>query len=87
VAESGYPGFEAEVWIVLMVPARTPEEVVRRLNQELVRVIRDPALKASLWDRQWIDAVASTPAEAAATIRRESEKWARIVKAAGLDLE
>jgi tripartite-type tricarboxylate transporter receptor subunit TctC len=87
VAESGYPGFEADVWIAIMAPAKTPEAVQRRLHAELAKAIRDPALKASLWDRQWIDPVGSTGAEAASVIRRESEKWARTVKAAGLGIE
>ncbi|HEX4333225.1 MAG TPA: tripartite tricarboxylate transporter substrate binding protein [Usitatibacter sp.] len=87
VAESGYPGFEADVWIVIMAPRATPPEALVRLNTEIVKIVRDPALKASLWDRQWIDPVGSTPAEAAAVISTESAKWARIVKQAGLDVE
>jgi tripartite-type tricarboxylate transporter receptor subunit TctC len=75
VAESGYPGFEAEAWMVVMVPAKTPPEAIARLHSELTKIIRSPALKASLWDRQWIDPVGSTPAEAAAVIRRETAKW------------
>ena len=85
VAESGYPGFEADVWIAIAAPAATPPQAVQRLNAELVRIIRDPATKAALWDRQWIDPVGSTPQEAARTIGREREKWARIVRAAGIE--
>ena len=84
VAESGYPGFEAEVWIAVMAPAKTPPDVLARLNAELVKIIRDPAMKRSLWDRQWIDPIGSTPPEVTAVIRREGEKWARIAKAAGI---
>ena len=87
VAESGYPGFQADVWIAIMAPARTPQDVVRRLNAELVRIIRDPRMKAALWDRQWIDPVGSTPEETVAVILDESRKWARTVKAAGLEVE
>jgi tripartite-type tricarboxylate transporter receptor subunit TctC len=70
-----------------MAPRATPPEALVRLNTEIVKIVRDPALKASLWDRQWIDPVGSTPAEAAAVISTESAKWARIVKQAGLDVE
>jgi len=87
VAESGYPGFEAEVWMAVMAPAKTPPEAIKRLNAELVKIIRDPALKESLWNRQWIDPVGSTPDEVTAVIRRESEKWARTVKSAGIEVE
>jgi tripartite-type tricarboxylate transporter receptor subunit TctC len=87
VAESGYPGFEADVWIVIMAPRATPADALTRLNAEIVKIVRDPALKSSLWDRQWIDPVGSTPAQAAAVISAESAKWARIVKQAGLEIE
>ena len=87
VAESGYPGFEADVWMAVMAPAKTPPEAIARLNAELVRIIRDPSLKATLWDRQWIDPVGSTPAEVTAVIRRESDKWARTVKAANIPVD
>jgi tripartite-type tricarboxylate transporter receptor subunit TctC len=87
VAESGYPGFEADVWMAVVAPAITPAEGLRRLNAELVRIIRDPALKESLWNRQWIDPAGSTPEEVTALMRRESEKWSRTMKAAGIELE
>jgi tripartite-type tricarboxylate transporter receptor subunit TctC len=87
VAESGYPGFEADVWMAVMAPAKTPGAAIERLNAELVKIIRSPAMKASLWDRQWIDPVGSAPGEVTARIQRESAKWARTVKAAGIDPE
>ena len=86
VAESGYPGFEADVWIAVVAPARTPEAAVARLHRELARIIRDPAMKPALWDPQWIDPVGSSPEEAREAMRREAAKWAAIVKAAPLDL-
>jgi tripartite-type tricarboxylate transporter receptor subunit TctC len=87
VAESGYPGFEAGVWMAVMAPAKTPADVVQRLNAELVRVIRSPELKASLWDRQWIEADGSAPEEVTRVIRAESEKWARVVRSANIPVE
>lgn len=87
VAESGYPGFEAEVWIAIVAPRATPPEALARLNAEIVRIVRDPAMKASLWDRQWIDPVGGTPAEAAAVIAAEAAKWTRIVREAGIEVQ
>jgi tripartite-type tricarboxylate transporter receptor subunit TctC len=87
VAESGYPGFEADVWMAVMAPAKTPREAIERLNAELVKIIRSPAMKEALWDRQWIDPIGSRPDEVATRIRRESDKWSRTVKAAGIELE
>ena len=87
VAESGYPGFEADVWIAIVAPARTPPEAIARLNAELVRIVRDPEMKRALWDRQWIDPVGGTPAEARATIERERTRWAALARSAGLGTE
>jgi len=75
VAESGYPGFEADVWIAVMAPAGTPPPVIERLNVELVKIIRSAAMKAALWDRQWIDPVGSSPSELAVVLVRERRKW------------
>lgn len=87
VAESGYPGFEASVWMAVMAPAATPREAIARLNAELVKIIRDPQVKKSLWDRQWIDPAGSTPEEVTAILRAEGAKWARIVKDSGIEVE
>ncbi len=87
VAESGYPGFEASVWIAVMAPAATPREAIGTLHDALAKIIRDPSMKASFWDRQWIDPVGSTPEEVTGVIQAESARWARIVKQAGLELE
>jgi tripartite-type tricarboxylate transporter receptor subunit TctC len=85
VAESGYAGFEADVWMAVMAPAKTPRAAIERLNAELVKIIRSPALSETLWKRQWIDPVGSAPGEVTVRIRRESAKWARTVKAAGIE--
>ncbi len=87
VAESGYPGFDAPVWMAVAVPAKTPPEAVKRLHAELARIIRSPEMKEKLWDRQWIDPVGSTPEEAARVVREETRKWARIGRAIHLVLE
>ena len=87
VAESGHPGFEADVWMAVMAPAKTPPEAIARLHAELARIIRSPRMKASLWDRQWVDPLALPPAETLAVIRRESQKWGRAVKDAGITPE
>lgn len=84
VRELGYREYEAPVWMAVMAPAGVPHEAIARLNGELTRIIRDPATKAALWDRQWIDPVGSTPAETAAVIRAETARWTRVGR--GLDL-
>lgn len=84
VAEQGFAGYEAGVWMAVMAPAATPKPALQRLHDELARIIREPALRKTLWDRQWIDPVGSTPEETGKVIRDESARWARAAKAAGL---
>ena len=63
------------------------ERAVRRLNAELARIIRDPALKATLWDRQGIDAVGSPPGEVTRTMRAEIDKWRGVASKANLAVD
>jgi tripartite-type tricarboxylate transporter receptor subunit TctC len=87
VAESGYAGFSADVWMAIVVPAKTPPDIVKRLNAELVKIIRSPEMKAGLWDRQWIDPAGSSPEELTRILKSESAKWAAIVKARNIPVE
>lgn len=82
MAESGYPGYEAVNWFGILAPARTPSEIVKRLNAEIIKIVNLPDVKeryASLG----AEALTSTPQEAADFIKREIEKWAKIVKISG----
>ncbi|MDB5904279.1 MAG: hypothetical protein JWM26_3157 [Betaproteobacteria bacterium] len=82
VAESGLPGFEANNWYGLVVPAKTPKPVVDRLNKEMVAVLNLPDIKEVLF-RQGLDAHPSTPEAFGKYIQAETAKWARVIKASG----
>jgi tripartite-type tricarboxylate transporter receptor subunit TctC len=81
VAEQGYPGFETSQWYGLNVPAKTPDAVVRRLAQEAARAAKSPAV-AERFAAEDAEAVGSTPAEYAAFVRKEQERWSKVVRAA-----
>jgi tripartite-type tricarboxylate transporter receptor subunit TctC len=83
VSELGYPGYEAAVWMAVMVHDSTPKAAIARLHAELAKIIRDPATKASLWDRQWIDPVAASPQETAIVIRDETARWRNAARILG----
>lgn len=83
IAEAGYPGFEVSAWYGVLVPARTPNAVVARLNAEILKLLRLPDAIEQM-KRQGLDATGSTPQQFAAHIGREVSKWARVVKEAGL---
>jgi tripartite-type tricarboxylate transporter receptor subunit TctC len=82
VAEAGLPGFEANNWYGLVVPAKTPKPVVDRLNKEMVAVLNLPEIREVLF-RQGLDAHPSTPEAFGKYIQAETAKWARVIKASG----
>jgi len=84
VSELGYAGYEAAVWMAVMVRESTPKAAVARFHAELAKIIRDPARRASLWDRQWIDPVAASPQDTAIVIRDETARWKNAARTLGL---
>jgi tripartite-type tricarboxylate transporter receptor subunit TctC len=83
IAESGYPGFEATNWYAYVLPAKTPEEIADRWNRELVKILNDPGVRRALHD-QGMEPAPSTRAELGATIKREYDTWAKVVKEANI---
>jgi tripartite-type tricarboxylate transporter receptor subunit TctC len=86
VAESGIPGFEVLGWFGWLAPARTPQPIVTRLNREMVRILDDPAMHDRLVGLG-SDPAPSTPQQFAAFIRSEHDKWAAVIKKAGIRLD
>lgn len=85
-AEAGMPGVLADNWYGVVVPVKTPAVVVARLNQSLVKVLQEPAVRTRLSD-QGAEATGGTPEQFAEFIRAETARWGRVVKAAGLKAE
>ena len=83
IAEAGVPGYEASAWYGLMVPARTPPEIISRLHAESVKALNRPDVKERIGATD-LEPVGSTPEQFGAHIRSEIEKWGKIVKATGL---
>ncbi len=82
VAESGVPGYEATQWYGILAPAATPRELVLRLNAEIVRALRQPAVRERLAADGTVP-VGNTPEEFGAHIKAEIARWAPVVKASG----
>ena len=86
IAESGVAGFDVSPWFGVLAPAKTPAPAVERLNQEMVKALRNPTLRERLV-RDGVDPVGSTPKEFGAFVRSEMTKWARAVKESGARVE
>jgi len=86
VAEQGYPGFEAVAWIGLLAPAKTPPEIVARLNADVKKIIETPEFKARL-SVQGFNAEWQKPETFAGLMKNEVQKWGAIVKSANVKVE
>ena len=86
VAESGYPGFDASLWLALMAPAATPASIIERLNRELNAAVTSRETGEAL-GKAGAEPVTSAPAELAAMIRDGVGKYAQVVKVAGVKPE
>jgi tripartite-type tricarboxylate transporter receptor subunit TctC len=80
------PGFAVDPWLGLFVPAKTPTEIVNKVNSEVARVLATPEIKAKLGP-QGIELVTNSPAEFARLIRADYEKWGKVVKEANIRAE
>ncbi|HEY1153036.1 MAG TPA: tripartite tricarboxylate transporter substrate binding protein [Pseudolabrys sp.] len=82
VAEGGVPGYEATIWLGLMAPKGTPDDVVNKLNAEVRRIVAKPAVKEA-WQKQGAAPMSMSPKEFDAYLRKDIEKWAKVVKLSG----
>ncbi|MBI3938269.1 MAG: tripartite tricarboxylate transporter substrate binding protein [Betaproteobacteria bacterium] len=86
VSESGLPGYETSGWAGVVAPAKMPTDIIDRLNAAIVKVLRTPAM-TELYVGQGVEVVASTPAQFAAKIRADYEKYGRLIRQAGIKAE
>nr|KAJ8743784.1 tripartite tricarboxylate transporter substrate binding protein [Delftia sp. PS-11] len=86
LSESGMASFEAGAWQGVMVPARTPQAVIDRINQAFLHALKDPAVLEKL-RVQGTEPLGSSPAEYGAYIDKELARWASVVKSTGVSLD
>jgi tripartite-type tricarboxylate transporter receptor subunit TctC len=80
------PGYDASTWYGILVPAGTPQDIVRKLNGELVRITQLPEMKERLL-AQGLQPVASDPGQFAAALKEDFQRWSKLVKDAGITVE
>lgn len=84
--EAGVPGYEATIWLGLMAPAGTPKEIVERLNVEVGKIIARPAIRET-WARQGAVPLTMTPAQFEAYMKGDIDKWAKVIRQAGIKVQ
>jgi tripartite-type tricarboxylate transporter receptor subunit TctC len=83
IAEAGVPKFETSIWLGLMAPAGTPKEIVDALNKAVVKIQQNPEVLA-IWSKQGATPLIMNPAAFTNYLNADIQKWANIVKTAGI---
>ena len=86
MAAAGLPGYESSAIQSVFAPAKTPEAIITRLNQEILRFLNAPETKERLINAS-VEAIGSTPEQLAATVKFEMAKWGKVIKDAGIRAE
>ncbi len=83
IAESGVPGYDMSSWFAFVAPAKTPREIIRKMNADTIAVLAEPAIKARL-DKLGVIPVGSTPEALGAHLKEEMAKWGPVIRAANI---
>ncbi len=85
IADSGLPGYEMLGWHGVLAPAATPRDIVERVNAAVTKALAMPDIR-DLWAAQNMEIVPTTPAQFSDLIRREHERYGKLIKTAGIKL-
>ena len=86
MAEAGVPGFENVTWYGMFAPAKTPHDIIVKLNKQVVQILASPEMAQRLAS-QGAEPRSSTPEELTKFMRVESERWKKVIKTAGIKVE
>jgi tripartite-type tricarboxylate transporter receptor subunit TctC len=86
LSEAGVPGYESTIWLGLMAPTGTPKAIVNKLNAEVNKVLNRADVKAA-WAKQGATALIMSPAQFETYLRGDIEKWAKLIKTAGIKIQ
>ena len=83
LSESGVPGFEAYSWVGILAPAKTPKDIITKLNKEIVDILKQKEV-ADMLNQQGALPVGDTPEQFAAYVKAEINKWGAVIKSANI---
>jgi tripartite-type tricarboxylate transporter receptor subunit TctC len=86
IAEAGVPGFDVSTWFALFVPAKTPHDIIGRINADAVAALGHPIVKERL-EQFGATLVGSTPQELAAFLKAEMDKWGPVIREAKIKVD
>jgi len=83
IGEAGVPGYDTSSWFAFVVPAKSPQDIIRKMNADTLTVLAEPAIKARL-DKLGVIIVGSTPEALGAHLKEDAAKWGPVIKAANI---
>jgi tripartite-type tricarboxylate transporter receptor subunit TctC len=83
LAETGIPGFDGDSWQMLVAPAKTPKEIVDKLNVAINEIMTSPEIRQQMIKLGMSPSGKGTPAELAAFVQSETTRWGKVVTDAG----
>jgi tripartite-type tricarboxylate transporter receptor subunit TctC len=86
IAESGYPGFDAIAWHGILAPAKTPPAIIKKLNEEIAKALKDPETK-SLLEKQAMQTVGNSPEDFAKFIQQDIAIWKDVAMQANVEVK
>jgi tripartite-type tricarboxylate transporter receptor subunit TctC len=87
IAEGGWPTFESTFWFGLFAPGGTPNAIVAKVNEQVQRILADPAFRERSLDPLMFAPWSGSPAQFAQFIRADVQKWDRVIREAGIKLD
>jgi tripartite-type tricarboxylate transporter receptor subunit TctC len=87
ISESGLPGYQATAWFGLFAPAGTSNEIVIKIDQEVIRIFSDSGFRQRFLDPQMFESMAGPPNDFAAFVKAERAKWAKLIADAGIKID
>jgi tripartite-type tricarboxylate transporter receptor subunit TctC len=86
MSEAGVPGYEATIWLGVMVPAATPKPIIAKLNAEIRKTLNQPEVKET-WAKQGAVPMNMSPEQFSKFLEQDIEKWAKVVKISGAKVD
>jgi tripartite-type tricarboxylate transporter receptor subunit TctC len=86
MAEAGVPGYTATIWLGLLAPKGTPQEVIDFLNQKISKIVSEPEI-TSVWAKSGVTPMKMTPAQFTDYLKGDIDKWGKIVRSANIKVD
>jgi tripartite-type tricarboxylate transporter receptor subunit TctC len=86
IAESGLPGFGVDSWNGVFAPTATPENLITTLNSEIMNVVQTSGAREAMF-KVGMEPIVTTPAEFSAIVKRDTQRWAKVIREKGISID